>query len=417
MNSFHRQRLFSGIRDTHRVPIQNHWAYAIRKQARLSLLPLFREILFEWKKVKGIERPYLTELAVELYWGFFHTGSVRMSGYSEVEKIISNFLDSLSKHELGVLGFYYLSDQDVVDTIFQEIIDNKEAEEGSPEADDQEVGKVIQNHFQHLAKDDLMEFLMEEMGEIENIFSHFEVEAFVLDTQSIILINEAFSDYLDIPYGEISLIQIPIEEFDYWNKVSAEELETVGKRVQTSNGLEWVESWLLPDGGIRVKGDFLDEPDRDKAAILAIPKELRGVIRQVHDQLKETYQLLDNQIHYTFFTQRESLENILPREGIDFFVNQIKAHGADDFVGHINLSIRRYQNKALQEWGTQIPVYLDLRHWLDEDETNEYKVWVLSIGQEEMPLETTFSDKQIESIAQAILAEIHRSYQLDYENE
>ncbi|HAH38244.1 MAG TPA: hypothetical protein DCL81_17630 [Algoriphagus sp.] len=60
---------------------------------------------------------------------------------------------------------------------------------------------------------------------------------------------------------------------------------------------------------------------------------------------------------------------------------------------------------------------MDLRHWLDEDETDEYKVWVLSIGQEEMPLETTFSDEKIESIVQAILAEIQLSYQLDYENE
>jgi hypothetical protein len=410
MNSFHRQRLLSGIRNTHRVPIQNHWAYAIRKQARLSLLPLFREILIEWKIEKGIERPYLTELVVELYWGFFHTGSIRMSGYSEVEKIISNFLDSLNKYELGVLGFYYLSDQDVVDTIFQEILDNEEAEEGSPELDDQKVGKVIQNHFQDLNKDDLMEVLMEEMGEIENIFSHFEVEAFVLDAQSIILINEAFSDYLDIPYGEISLIQIPIEEFDYWKKVNAEELETVGKRVQTSNGLEWAECWLLPNGELRVKGNLEDPEERDQATIQTIQTELPELFRLIHEQLKEDYQLLDNQIHYTFFTRRKSLENILPREGIQFFVDEIEAHGADDFEPVINIAIRRYQDKKLEEWGTQISLGIDERLWLSEDETYEFKVWVLALAKEEIPLETRFTDEQKEDIVKDILTTISESY-------
>lgn len=416
MSLFHRQRLLSGIRETHQVSVQSDWAYAIRKQARLILLPLFRELIVCWK-VEGIrETPCLTELATELYRGFENIGQISESTLPIAKEKVSGFIQTLSNSEKSVLKFYFLSEDLSTELLSQQIIEPITDDPISLDKIDKGVGKQLKAQFKDFSDVHLESHLLNELREIENIISNSDLEI-GLDTEAITRINEGFSDYLDIPYGEISLIQKPIDEWEFWEKVTAEEPETVGKRIHTERGLEWVECWLLPNGRIRVKGDFLDEPDRDKAAIVAIPKELRRVIRQVHDQLKETYQLLDNQIHYTFFTQRESLENILPREGIDFFINQIEAHGADDFVGHISLSIRRYQHKVLQEWGTQIPVHLDLRHWLDEDETNEYKVWVLSIGQEEAPLETTFSEEQIESIAQAILAEIHRCYPKDHENE
>jgi len=94
----------------------------------------------------------------------------------------------------------------------------------------------------------------------------------------------------------------------------------------------------------------------------------------------------------------------------------VEGHGSDDFFGHIKVSIRRYQHKELQEWGTQISVDLDDRYWQTEDETAEFKVWVLSIMEEEIPLETKFSEEQQELIVNLILAEIDCGYQLDYGN-
>jgi hypothetical protein len=221
---------------------------------------------------------------------------------------------------------------------------------------------------------------------------------------------------LDLPNGEISLIQIPLEEWKYWENATAETPETVGKRVQTSEGLDWAECWLLPNGELKAKGNLEDPEERDAAAILAIREEITPILRELHSKLRENYQLLDNQIHYTFFTQRKTLENILPREGVEFFIDQVEGHGSDDFVGHINLDIRRYQQKELQEWGTQISIVIDERHWLTEDEKDEFKVRVLSIMEEEIPLETKFTTDQQESIVNLILAEIGRSYQLDYGN-
>lgn len=416
MSLFHRQRLLSGIRETHQVPVQPDWAYAIRKQARLILLPLFREVVVCWKEEKNGKRLYLTELSEELYLGFQKVGQMSDRIFPLAKEKVSGFIQSLSYSEKSVLKFYFLSEDLSIELLSQQIIEPITDDPISLDKIDKDVGKQLKAQFKDFSDVPLESHLLHELREIENILSNSDLQI-GLDTEAITRINEAFSDYLDIPYGEISLIQKPIDEWEFWEKVTAEEPETVGKRIHTERGLEWMECWLLPNGRIRVKGDFLDEPDRDKATIVAISRELRRVIRQVHDQLIETYQLLDNQIHYTFFTQRESLENILPREGIEFFINQIEAHGADDFVGHINLSIRRYQHKVLQEWGTQISVHLDLRHWLDEDETNEYKVWVLSIGKEDTPFETTFSEEQIDSIVHSILGEIQRTYQLDYENE
>ncbi|SDC65146.1 hypothetical protein SAMN04488104_100358 [Algoriphagus faecimaris] len=416
MSLFHRQRLLSGIRETHKVPVQSDWAYAIRKQARLILLPLFREVVVCWKEEKNGKRPYLTELSEELYLVFQKVGQMSDRIFPLVKEKVSGFIQSLSNSEKSVLKFYFLSEDLSIELLSQQIIEPITDDPISLDKIDKGVGKELNDQFKDFSDVQLESHLLNELGELENILSDSDLEI-GLDPEAIIRINEAFSDYLDIPYGEISLIQKPLDEWDFWEKVAMEERETVGKRIHTDRGLEWVECWLLADYSIRVKGQLEDPRERNEAAIAALKKEFTIIIDSLQTRLKERYHLVNSQVHYTFFTQRESLENILPQEGIDFFINQIGAHGADDFVGHINVSIRRYQHKVLQEWGTQIPVYLDLRHWIDEDEINEYQVWVLSIGQEEMPLETTFSEEQIESIVQAILAEIHRCYKLDHENE
>jgi len=256
---------------------------------------------------------------------------------------------------------------------------------------------------------------MGEVGEIENILSDSDLEM-DLDTEAINRINESFSNYLDLPYGEVSLIQKPIEEWNYWEKVSKEEPETVGKKVHTKNGLEWVECWLFPNGELKAKGNLEDPEERDRATIQVIREELSSILQGIHDQLKTRYHILNNQVHYTFFTKRKSLDNILPSEGIQFFIDQIEAHGSDDFEPGINLDIRRLHNKALQEWGTQISLGIEERYWLTEDEEYEFKVWVLSLAGEEIPLETQFSEEQKEAITQSILGHIHHTFQLDYES-
>jgi hypothetical protein len=416
MNSFHRQRLQSSIRDTHRIPVHSDWAYAIRKQARLILLPLFREVIIEWKEGRFGKKPCVTKLAEEIYRGLYNYGSIPELFRPLAADKVADFMRSLSTSEKSVLKFYFLCNEITIESLSQQRIELITDDPIPLDKIDKGVGKELNDQFKDFSDVHLESHLLNELGELENILSDSDLEI-GLDPEAITRINESFSDYLDIPYGEISLIQMPIDEWEFWEKVTAEEPETVGKRVHTDGGQEWVECWLLPDGQLKIKGNLEDPQERDEAAIAALKRELAIIIDSLQTRLKERYHLVNSQVHYTFFTQRKNLENILPLEGIDFFVNQIEAHGADDFVGHINLSIRRYQDKMLQEWGTQIPVHLDDRHWLDEDENYEHKVWVLSIGQEETPLETTFSEKQIESIVHSVLTEIYRSYQLNYENE
>lgn len=94
-----------------------------------------------------------------------------------------------------------------------------------------------------------------------------------------------------------------------------------------------------------------------------------------------------------------------------------QAGGGNYFEAFITIDIRRYQEKTLQEWGTQISLGIDQRHWLSEDENEEYKVWVITMEREETPLETRFPESQQEAIIHSILNKIHRSYQQDYGNE
>ncbi len=414
MNQFHRDRLFSGIRESHQVPLQPAWAYAVRKQARVVLLPLFRQLILGWESEIFGKRPVLTDMVREIFRGIFSNGSIPVSIYGEVEKVVHDFVDTLSSSDREILGFYALSQEGVFDAMFQEALDRDESEESDLEEDERAVGRIFQNRFRQLAQNDLLGFLMNELAEIENILSNSDLEM-DMDTEAITRINEAFSDYLDIPYGEISLIQMPIGEVYFWEKLNAEEPETVGKRVHTERGLEWVECWLLPDGRVRIKGDFLDQTDRDQAAIQSLREELTGIIKAVHQRLIARYGLVDASIDYTFFTRRKCLEHVVPAEGIQFFVDQIETHGSGDFEPSINLDIRRYQNKTLQEWGTKISLGIDDRHWLSEDEMDECKVWVLTMESEETSLETPFSEAQREAIIQSILATIHHCYQLDYE--
>lgn len=410
MSQFHRDNLRSGIQESHQIPIQADWAFAIRKQARLILLPLFREFIVSWRNERTGTRPIISQLTLELLEGFFKSGNLHLSVHGKLEKVISKFLESLTESEIGILKFYFLSQESEVGDMYQEVLDREESENSTLEEDEIETGKRFLDRIQQLDQDELIGFLMGEVGEIENIFSNLEVETDALDTQSIELINESFSNYLDLPYGEISLIQKPIEEWDFWEKVTAEEPETVGKKFHTSEGFKWVECWLLPTGETKVKGNLEDPEDRDQATIQSIRRELPVILKGMHEALIKHYGLFDSHIHYTFFTKRESLENVVPAEGIQFFADQIEAHGSDDFEPKINIDIRRYQNKVLQEWGTQISLGIDERYWMTEDQQYEYKVWVFTVEEEEIPLEIFFTEEQKEAIIQTILENIQQSY-------
>jgi hypothetical protein len=415
MNGFHRNRLRSGIRESHRISIQADWAYALRKQARLVLLPLWRKVVIQWTTERGVQKPQLTELAEELFRVYSDSRRISAVVQLELNEVVSHFVGKLSNSEKSLLKFYFLSEDESLERLSNKALEEMTENEVLVTKLDRILGKSFIEQFKHFPDNNLTQGIFDELREIENLMSSSDLEM-DLDAGAITRINENFSNYLDLPYGEISLIQISIEEFAYWDKVAQDQFETVGKRVQTSEGLAWAECWLLPNGELKAKGDLEDPEERDAVAILAIREELPIIFRELYSKLRETYQLLDNQIHYTFFTQRKTLENILPREGIEFFIDQVEGHGSDDFVGHINLDIRRYQQKELQQWGTQISIDLDEQYWLTEDENHEFKVWILSIAGEAIPLETKFTADQQESIVNSILAEIDRSLPKDYGN-
>lgn len=234
MNHFHRDNLRSGIRESHQVPVQADWAYVLRKQARLILLPLFREVIVDWREDKTGKRPILTELAQELFRGFFASGSIRSSIYLDVEKIVSNFLDSLNKSEKAALGFYFLSNEGEVDSIYQDVWSRDETEETTLEADEQEVGQILQNCVQQLNREELIEFLMEELGEIENLISDVTPSDLFSPKIKIptIEVQSSIAQVLQTSEQEINLLKTKAEKLREQKKGMMQQLLTGKKSIK-----------------------------------------------------------------------------------------------------------------------------------------------------------------------------------------
>jgi hypothetical protein len=405
MNEFHCNRLRSGIQESHRIAVQPDWAFALRKQARLLLLPLWRKVAIQWTTERGIQKTQLTELAEELFRVYSYPRGISSDVHFELNEVLSPFVGELSISDKSILKFYFLSEDENLEFL--------ERDETSNFIDDlipinklnREVGKQFASQFKHYADNNLTRGILDELRETENLISNSDCEI-GLDAESIPRINEAFSNYLDLPYGVVSLIPLPINEYDFWECEFSEERTTIKKRFHTPEALEWKECWQLANGEIRVKGNLDDQEEQDNATLQFLKKELTKLLAELEIEIITQIGIEGEAIQYTFFTRRRCEEGLNLSAGIAFFSDEVKRNGADDFEPKLNIEIQTKQGMKL---GTQLSLGPDQILYLEKDQSYEHRVWVFHIGSEQFQLETKVGKKQRKKLIQGIIEAILNS--------
>jgi hypothetical protein len=413
MSTFHRQRLLSSIRESNQVPVQADWAFAIRKQARLILVPLFRQIIVDWYAEGGVKFPRISALAEDLYWGLMRNGELPKESEIKARGIVKRFVSELKASDKAILKFYFWTSEKEIDELFQSQISSTISDSNSLEEDQVAVGKSFLENLSKLTDEQLLEQVLNELKELENIVSGDEVKK-GFDVDSVIRINENFSDYLDMPYGEVTLVQVPGDEWDYWVRVYEEERKTIGKKLAHDKHKEWLECWPLPDGDFKVKGDLDFPEDSDYAAKTWILEELQDILVQLETRLIENYSLEDQNIKYTFFTKRGNLKNCDLISGIAFFADQIEHHGAYDFQPGINFYLVLEVQKDHQIWDAQTTFDFDKRLFDLEDQIEPVSAWVVSIEEMIFQLEAQLSMMEKEKVIEALFSKINEDYLKQY---
>lgn len=413
MSDFHRQRLLSGIRESHQVPLQSNWVFAIRKQARIILVPLFRQIIVDWYAEGGVKFPRISALAEDLYWGLMHNGDFPKESQIKARGIVKRFISELKVSDKAILKFYFWTSGKEIDQLFQTQISSTISDSNSLEEDHVAVSKAFLENLSKLTDEQLLEQVLYELKELENIVSGDEVKK-GFNVDRVIRINENFSDYLDMPYGEVTLVQVPGEEWDYWVRVYEEERKTIGKKLAHDKHKEWLECWLLPDGDFKVKGDLDFPEDSDYAAKTWILEELQDVLVQLETRLIENYSLEDQNIKYTFFTKRGDLKNCDLTSGIAFFADQIEHHGAYDFQPGINFYLVLEIQRDYRIWETQTTFDFDKRFFDLEDQMEPVSAWVVIIEEMIFQLEAQLSMMEKEKVIEGLFSKINEDYLKQY---
>lgn len=415
MSQFHLQRLLSGIQDSHKVPVQADWAFAIRKQARLILVPLFRQIIVDWYAEGGVKFPRVSALAEDLYWGLIRIGDFPKESEIRGREIVKSFISELKASDKAILKFYFWTSEKEIDQLFQTQISSTNSDSNSLEEDQVAVGKTFLESLSKLTDEQLIEQVLIELKELENIISGDTVKK-GLDVDRVILVNENFSDYLDMSYGEVTLVQVPGDEWDYWERVYEEERKTIGKKLAHDEHKEWLECWLLPDGDFKVKGDLDFPEDSDYASKTWILEELQDILVQLETRLIERYSLEDKNLNYTFFTKTGDIKNCSLSSGIAFFADQIDRHGAYDLQPGINFFLVSEKRKDHQIWGAQTSFAFDKRFFDLEDQMEPISAWVVSIEEMIFQLEAQLSMMEKERMIEALFSKINEDYLKQYGN-
>ncbi|WP_439489174.1 hypothetical protein [Algoriphagus sp.] len=406
MSQFHLKRLKSGVRTSHQVPLREAWTFAINKQARLILLPLFRQLIVDWYEEDGVKFPMISDVAGSIYRRVVDFGDFPVDELIPIRKIMRDFVQTLKPSDKELLKFYFLGSELEENRLFQH---KQNPDLNSLEEDLVEDGRIFLEQVSAFTDEQLESYVLQELTEIENIISSGDCLN-SLEVGDIIRINENFSDYLDMPYGEIALIEVPGEEWDYWERVYEEERKTIGKKLNSDEGLEWLECWLLPDGNFKVKGNLNFPGARDKVAIKWIHEDMESVLVMLETRLMETYGIREQDINYTFFTKRKNLENVDLSTGMNFFKGQIEQYGADDFESGIKYHLVREVRGDHQIWGAQTSIIIKKQFFELEDQMDLVSAWLIYVDKEVFQLESQLSMREMERVIQTLLDKINADY-------
>lgn len=208
----------SVIDEKYLIVLNQDMINALRAQARIILVPFFREICIQFEKSENQkEYPVLTSLCERIIANVFDEGEIDYESVEEAEEIAITFLSKLNNWQKTCLGIYFCSDMEFIEKLQEENEDEEEEEniltlEQMYEQD----GIKIRDAAFKLSKNDteIAEYLVKELIHVQDIFSNEDISNW--DASSIVFANENFEEYAG--NGQI-LIPIKLDEFEYWEKL------------------------------------------------------------------------------------------------------------------------------------------------------------------------------------------------------
>lgn len=208
----------SVIDEKYLIVLNQDMINALRAQARIILVPFFREICIQFEKSENEkEYPVLTSLCERIIENVFEEGEIDYESVEEAEEIAITFLSKLNSWQKTCLGIYFCSDMEFMEKLQEENEDEEEEEniltlEQMYEQD----GIKIRDAAFKLSKNDteIAEYLVKELIHVQDIFSNEDISNW--DASSIVFANENFEEYAG--NGQI-LIPIKLDEFEYWEKL------------------------------------------------------------------------------------------------------------------------------------------------------------------------------------------------------
>lgn len=207
---------YSPVNEKFNILLNQHLTKAITTHARLILTPFFRKVAITYtENENGQSYPILAPLAGRIISHVYHDGELSITSWEKAKVIALSFVKNLSDWEKECLAFYLCTDDTKVDTLEEEgkFTFLKDAPE---ESWDQIIGKVITESIKSMTSNDerLASNIVDELIHLQDIFS--TEDGNIWDASSIAYANENFSSYTG---SDIKLIPLPIDDFEYWNKI------------------------------------------------------------------------------------------------------------------------------------------------------------------------------------------------------
>jgi hypothetical protein len=214
---------YSSLGDKHKILLKKDLMFSILEQARIILIPFFREISLDYvKNEKGNEYPKLTSLAESILESVFHDGSIDIESEEEAIQVANKFIKKLSKWKKKCLIFYFCSDEIVLNLIEEQINAEGLYEDENMTLEDiyVEEGRKFQIVMNELEDKDeeLASYLVKELFHLQDIYSIEDLNSW--DAGSILNANENFQEYAG---KDQTLIPLKIDEYDYWEKIMGNE--------------------------------------------------------------------------------------------------------------------------------------------------------------------------------------------------
>lgn len=193
-------------------------AEAVWKQARMLLIPVFRNVLIGESEIEVGKQPIITSLGEQIVLELEDKGRLGYETGEEAAVVLEKLVAKLNKSDREILAFYFYSKEEKITAITEQYQQMNEESEDVDE--DVEIGKEITSQISSLTDGDLIKFCVEELHYLQDIISSDSINCF--DSSVIASANESFRDYLGAKNSEIELFQRFENEGDYWERVMGE---------------------------------------------------------------------------------------------------------------------------------------------------------------------------------------------------